>query len=83
MSDIPYPKKQIGIVPICSILKLTVAENDGKLVVAAIVARTKPACITCKHARQGSKLINTARGINSVVGTIFTWPYACAGSMIL
>ena len=33
--------------------------------------------------RQGSKLINTARGINSVVGTIFTWPYACAGSMIL
>lgn len=69
--------------PICYAHKLTVAENDGKLVIAATLKRTKPACITCKHARQGSKLINTARGINSVVGTIFTWPYACAGSMIL
>ena len=27
--------------PICSILKLTVAENDGKLVIVAIVKRTK------------------------------------------
>ena len=33
--------------------------------------------------RQGNKLINTAGGINSVVGTIFTWPYATAGSMIM
>jgi len=32
-------------------------------------------------ANQGNALINTARGISSVVGTLFTWPTATAISM--
>ena len=31
--------------------------------------------------RQGNKMVNTARGISSVVGTLFTWPTATAFSV--
>jgi len=31
---------------------------------------------------QGNKLINTARGISSVVGTVVTWPGATAMSLV-
>ena len=57
-------------------------ENKGTAMLLSSKGTTYLTRAQAKNlANQGNALINTARGISSVVGTLFTWPTATAISM--